>query len=306
MRTASTLELTNQLMTGSEYLASLDDGRSVYLFGERVRDIANHPAFRNAARSIARLYDALHDPAEGLTTQDREGIRTHRFFTSSYSAAELVAARDAIAHWSRLSYGFMGRTPDYKAAFMATLGSNPDFYAPYDGSARAWYRRYASKALFLNHVLINPPVDRNKPVHEVADVFIHVVRETDGGAIISGAKMLATASAGARDVRRPEQRRLARLLSPELRPLIDRFYRGTGASAEERVKVYKLVWDAIGTEFGGRHELYERNYAGNNEQIRVDALKFARRSGALDDCLRLVDQCLGDYDLNGWISATWR
>jgi 4-hydroxyphenylacetate 3-monooxygenase len=96
------------------------------------------------------------------------------------------------------------------------------------------------------------------------------------------------------------------LLNPELRPLIDRYYRGTDAPAVERVKLYKLVWDAIGTEFGGRHELYERNYAGNHEQIRMDAVTFARKTGALDRCLKLVDRCLADYDLDGWLDDTWR
>jgi 4-hydroxyphenylacetate 3-monooxygenase len=494
---------TDELMTGEEYLASLRDGRRVYLYGERIGDVTEHPAFRNSARSIARLYDALHDPAarELLTTVDRLGIRTHKFFAPSWSASELLDAREAIAHWARLSYGFMGRTPDYKAAFMATLGANPEFYAPFDENARRWYRRYAEKALFLNHVLVNPPVDRNKPVHEVADVYLHVVRETDAGAIVSGAKMLATGSAlthatfvaqnssvtleagkaedyalvfiapldtpGSRllcrasyeqnahspfdhplssrfdendavlvfdeafipwenflvyrDVERANAfypasgffnrynlqsgTRLAvkldfmtgllarglemngtsefrgvqaalgevvawrtllwsmttamaadpqtgpggsvipradyaatlrvfstsawpavkdifenvlggapivapsgreDLLSPSLRPLIDRYYRGTGASALERVKLFKLVWDAIGTEFGGRHELYERNYAGNHEQVRMDALKFARRTGALDRCTELVERCLADYDLDGWTSETWR
>jgi 4-hydroxyphenylacetate 3-monooxygenase len=53
------------------------------------------------------------------------------------------------------------------------------------------------------------------------------------------------------------------LKSPELRPLIDAFYRGSdGTDAEQRVKLFKLVWDAIGSEFGARHELYERNYSG--------------------------------------------
>jgi len=189
--------VTDELLTGEEYLSSLKDGREVYLYGERVVDITEHPGFRNSARSIARLYDALHDPAarDQLTTVDRLGIRTHKFFAPSWSAAELLEAREAIAHWARLSYGFMGRSPDYKAAFMATLGANPEFYAPFDENARRWYRRYAAKALFLNHVLVNPPVDRNKPVHEVADVYLHVVRETDAGAIVSGAKMLATGSA---------------------------------------------------------------------------------------------------------------
>jgi 4-hydroxyphenylacetate 3-monooxygenase len=48
--------------TGAEYLASLRDGREVYIYGKRVEDVTTHPAFRNAARSVARLYDALHDP----------------------------------------------------------------------------------------------------------------------------------------------------------------------------------------------------------------------------------------------------
>ena len=191
------VSVTDDLMSGAEYLASLRDGRAVYLYGERVADVTTHPAFRNSAASLARLYDALRDPdqRDALTTVDRYGIRTHRFFTPSYSAAELFSARDAIARWARLTYGFMGRTPDYKAAFMATLGANPEFYAPYEQNARDWYRRYATKALYLNHVLINPPVDRSRPVHEVADVFLHVVRETDAGAVVTGAKMLATGSA---------------------------------------------------------------------------------------------------------------
>ena len=48
--------------TGAEYLQSLRDGREVYIDGQRVADVTTHPALRNAARSIARLYDALHDP----------------------------------------------------------------------------------------------------------------------------------------------------------------------------------------------------------------------------------------------------
>jgi 4-hydroxyphenylacetate 3-monooxygenase len=151
-------------LTGEEYLESLRDGRSVFIDGEKVADVTEHPAFRNSARSIARLYDALHDPA-GPDVQrgsHRLGIATHRFFMPSYSAEELLEARDAIAAWARMTYGFMGRTPDYKASFMATLGADPSFYAPFEASAEAWYRRYAAQALFLNHVLINPPIDRNR------------------------------------------------------------------------------------------------------------------------------------------------
>ncbi|SPX12361.1 4-hydroxyphenylacetate 3-monooxygenase oxygenase component [Escherichia coli] len=34
----------------------------IYIYGERVKDVTTHPAFRNAAASVAQLYDALHKP----------------------------------------------------------------------------------------------------------------------------------------------------------------------------------------------------------------------------------------------------
>ena len=43
----------------------------------------------------------------------------------------MVEARDAIAEWARIWYGWIGRSPDYKAAFLATLGANAAFYDPY-------------------------------------------------------------------------------------------------------------------------------------------------------------------------------
>ena len=161
---------TDAMLDGARYLASLRDAREVYIYGERVKDVTTHPAFRNACRSIARLYDALHDPKtrDTLTGIDRSGVRTHKFFKPCYSAQELWEARDAIATWSRMSYGYMGRTPDYKAALMGSLASEPEFYAPFDGSARKWYARYSSECLFLNHCLINPPIDAAAPSMKLA------------------------------------------------------------------------------------------------------------------------------------------
>ena len=95
------------------------------------------------------------------------------------------------------------------------------------------------------------------------------------------------------------------LLNDDLRPLIEKYYRGSDSTAEQRVKLFKLIWDAIGTEFGARHELYERNYSGNNEQIRLDVLNFARVKGHLDGFKSLADQCMSEYDLQGWTTSPW-
>jgi 4-hydroxyphenylacetate 3-monooxygenase len=88
---------------------------------------------------------------------------------------------------------------------------------------------------------------------------------------------------------------------PELRPYLDQFVRGSnGYSAEERVKLMKLMWDAIGSEFGGRHELYERNYFGDHEVIRFQTLQAAEASGAAAGYKGFAEQCMAEYDLSGW------
>ena len=92
-------------LTGGEYLESLRDGREIYLYGGRVKDVTTHPAFYNPARMTARLYDALHDPeksGELIAPTDTGGAGfTHKFFTTSRSVDDLVAGQRAIAAWAR-------------------------------------------------------------------------------------------------------------------------------------------------------------------------------------------------------------
>jgi 4-hydroxyphenylacetate 3-monooxygenase len=131
--------------TGAEFLASLRDGREVYIYGERVEDVTTHPALRNAAVSVAKLYDALHDAkTKGvLTAADRHGLG--RLHAQVLQGRPLAPGRDRPArrdrrlgaHHLRLD----GPQPDYKAAFLNTLGANADFYGKFADNARAWHKR---------------------------------------------------------------------------------------------------------------------------------------------------------------------
>ena len=185
--------------TGAEYMESLRDGREVYFDGERVTDLTTHPAFRNSVRSIARLYDALHDPEtrDLLTcpTDTGSGGYTHKYFRVARSRDDMRGAQQAIAGWARLTYGWMGRTPDYKAAFSNTLGGFPEYYGAYADNARNWYKRAQEAMPFMNHAIVNPPIDRHRPPEEVKDVYACVKKETDAGIIVSGAKVVATSAA---------------------------------------------------------------------------------------------------------------
>jgi 4-hydroxyphenylacetate 3-monooxygenase len=83
----------------------------------------------------------------------------------------------------------------------------------------------------------------------------------------------------------------ASLESPLTRADVERFLRAPSASARERVKLIKLVWDFVGTEFGGRQLQYEMFYSApqpvvNTRMFRAYDWAAARAA---------VDRCLGGY-----------
>jgi len=184
-------------MTGAQYLESLRDGREIWLNGERVQDVTTHLAFRNGARSVARLYDALHDPEQQdvLTGATPNGALTHKSFLLARTPQELLARSEAMRVWSRLHFGFMGRSPDYKAGLVVSLGAWPEYFAPFAENATRWYHKLADDCAYLNHVGINPMVDRSKALHEQKEVFVRAVAERDDGLVVCGAKMVGTAAA---------------------------------------------------------------------------------------------------------------
>jgi 4-hydroxyphenylacetate 3-monooxygenase len=66
------------------------------------------------------------------------------------------------------------------------------------------------------------------------------------------------------------------------------------------VKLMKLLWDAAGTELGGRHDLYERNYAGAPETVGLLTLQLAEATGRTRELRAFAEQCLAEYNLEGW------
>jgi len=94
--------------------------------------------------------------------------------------------------------------------------------------------------------------------------------------------------------------------APELEHIIDTYYQGTNLDGRSRIKLFNVVWDALYSEFAGRHGLYERNYAGNKEQQRLDTLRWSTVRGDIDSFKGLVDSCMADYDADGWLNEVWQ
>jgi 4-hydroxyphenylacetate 3-monooxygenase len=190
-----------KMRTGEDYLRSLRDGRCVYVDGERVADVTTHPAFREAARSIAHLFDIAAAPEnrELMTyPSPTTGAPVWRAWQIPKSHADLRAKRLAAEKWAEASFGLMGRTPDHVAGFIAGYAAKPALFAAggqrFADNLLAIYQRARDNHLYVTYAIVPPQIDRSKPAHQQKDPTLHagVVQERDDGIVISGAQQLAT------------------------------------------------------------------------------------------------------------------
>ena len=194
--------------TGAEHIASLKDGRTVYIDGQLVPDVTTHPAFRNAVQSAAALYDFQAKPENiELMTFAPEGSdrRVNRAWQMPRSYEEMVLRRKALQAWARLHCGFMGRSPDHVASALVGQRMGIDVFrkhSPERAKALIDYFDHAMKRdLFLTYVIINPQAERAKDWGQQADDLVaRIVDEDAGGITIRGAKMLGTSSIMANEV----------------------------------------------------------------------------------------------------------
>lgn len=189
------------LRTGEEFLRSLDDGRAVFVDGERVKNVTTHPAFAEAARSAAKLFDIAADPAlrDRMTyTSPTSGGPVYRAFQIPRSHTDLRAKRLASETWSEASFGLMGRSPDHVSNFFAGFAAVPEVFAAggkeYAENVVNFYEHIRENHLWTTYALVPPQIDRSKPAHQQSDptLYAGVVKETSGGIVVSGAQQLAT------------------------------------------------------------------------------------------------------------------
>ena len=116
------------LRTGKEHLESLRDGRVVYVGGERIDDVTRHPAFREAAKTVAG--DLRHQGRSGEPRRhDLRGGRRAPF--DLFPAPEdprgpAEAQRTRHRKIADLTFGMFGRSPDHVASFVTGMAMKPD------------------------------------------------------------------------------------------------------------------------------------------------------------------------------------
>lgn len=188
--------------TGAEYLQGLKERNAeIWLGNERIRDVTTHPALRRCARSVARLYDMQHDPAlrdEMTYVSPTSGERVGLSFITPRSLDDLQRRSRMMLHWVHYSGGMLGRSPDYINVGIMAAAAAADFYAQNDprhaDNVRTYYTYARERDLCLTHTLVNPQKNRALTAggHPSAEVAARIIKETDAGIVIRGARILAT------------------------------------------------------------------------------------------------------------------
>ena len=189
--------------TGAEYIKSLHDNPTeVYLNGKRVKDVTTHPGLRNGVQTMAKLLDMQHDVKlrdemtyESPTTGDRVGLS----FLTPRTIEDLERRRVMMQHWARTTCGMMGRSPDFMNVNMMAMAAAGDYFAQnrpeFKQNMQNYYEFIRENDLVLTHTLLN--LQRNRapgatPLEDRTDIALSVIKETDAGIIVHGARVLAT------------------------------------------------------------------------------------------------------------------
>ncbi len=190
------------IRTGDEYRESVRDGHEVWIDGQRVEDVTTHPAFKPIVDVRARLYDLAHeertrdvmsyiDPESGERCPTGPKLpHTHEDWHAKRLAVD--TALDAIQ-------GVVTRVGDESVGEMWSLYDGQQVLDEIDPTFSENIRRHVQHAAVADpfHVSANtdPKGDRSKRPHEQdPDVLLHVVRETDNGIVVRGAKFETAAA----------------------------------------------------------------------------------------------------------------
>ncbi len=183
-------------MTGGDYRASLADGRQVWIGGERVGSVAAHPAFAPMVDAVARIYDlhAAPELRDVMTFTLPDGTRGSRFYKMPDSVEDLRQRRLMTKAILDRVGPTMDRFGDETVTPLFVVADRADLFDRFDpryaAAARTWLDRLQRTNLFMSSGNTDPKGDRSRQPHEQADpdLNLRVVRETEAGIVIRGAK----------------------------------------------------------------------------------------------------------------------
>ncbi len=185
-------------MLGENYLKRLKTPRCVYINSKLVTDVTTEDSFKGAIDSIVNFYQ-LQESQSDLFTYMEDEKQYHISTLAPKNIDDLKKKRDSYKIVADLSFGMLGRTPDFINAALAAMAVNSDFlgageFIDFSYNAKCYYEKCRQENLFVGHGAVNPQIDRavQLGIQENAYCGVRVISSDEKGIIVSGAKMIVT------------------------------------------------------------------------------------------------------------------
>jgi 4-hydroxyphenylacetate 3-monooxygenase len=184
------------IRTGEEYRESIRDGRMVWINGERVKDVTTHPTFKPIVDVRARIYDLAHEDATRDVMSYVEPESNERNcigYRLPHTQQDWLDKRRAVETVLNDIGGVVIRVGDETIGEMWSLYDGKDVLNEVDPRFAENIETHIHRALKTDifHVSANtdPKGDRSKrPQDQDPDMLLHLVKETDAGIVVRGAK----------------------------------------------------------------------------------------------------------------------
>lgn len=197
------------MMTGEQYRESLRNlNLEIYYMGERIENVADHPATRPHVNAAAATYDAAFDPETedlGATTSHLTGERINRFTHIHHSPADLVSK-------VKLLRGIAQRTGTCFQRCVGHDALNALYSVTFDLDAKRGtiyhqrfldYLRYIQRTDFMvTGAMTDPKGDRSLAPSKQADpdLYLHIVERRSNGIVVRGAKAHQTGAVNSHEI----------------------------------------------------------------------------------------------------------
>ncbi len=199
MSNVSDLSKGNGIRNGKQYLEDLRDDRDVWIHGEKVKDVTTHPGLFRGAETLAGFLDRqFDDQYKDTVTYQEDGATYATSFMIPKSVDDIKKRGESAYEWARWSNGMFGRTPDYKNASAMAFAASAKFLEEgrpeFAENMRNYYEYVKTNDKVLTHTLINPTYnfEEAKQGRSSEKVALQIVKETDSGLVVNGARLLAT------------------------------------------------------------------------------------------------------------------
>jgi 4-hydroxybutyryl-CoA dehydratase/vinylacetyl-CoA-Delta-isomerase len=164
------------MLTGSEYVESIDDGRATYFEGQQVKDMPGHPVLGPSVAVVAAGYDRWYSPEPGARSP---------LMTIPASAEEL---RDRIP---MLHETDLVANVTYQSIMTLTTAAAKMPGTDYVERIAAFVDDTQRDDLRVTECITDAKGDRNRPPsrQDDPDVYTRVVDRQGDGVVIRGAKL---------------------------------------------------------------------------------------------------------------------